>query len=178
MRPAGHVPLRWSCERESSCARRATSSRRGPPRGILDDFISVGRDGHSTDPTDRIFEGEANGTCRSLEAAPRTSHRKRRRDAAGHPPISDSRSVASIITCYLSGESMPALCNPNQILSSCICPGSGGEGTRTLEPPDCQSEMTERCAYLRFCRSEASEMGKVRCYCIIPGQPVAAFGRS
>jgi len=138
MRPAGHVPLRCSCERESSCARRATSSRRGPPRGILDDFISVGRDGHSTDPTDRIFEGEANGTCRSLEAAPRTSHRKRRRDAAGHPPISDSRSVASIITCYLSGESMPALCNPNQILSSCICPGGGGEGTRTLEPPDCQ----------------------------------------
>jgi len=45
-----------------------------------------------------------------------------------------------------------------------------GEGTRILEPPDCQSEMTERCAYLRFCSSGVSETGKVRCYCIIPGQ--------
>ena len=169
MRPAGHVPLRCSCERESSCARRATSSRRGPPRGILDDFISVGRDGHSTDPTDRIFEGEANGTCRSLEAAPRTSHRKRRRDAAGHPPISDSRSVASIITCYLSGESMPALCNPNQILSSCICPGGGGEGTRTLEPPDCQVAQYRRWSCrIVSCRRILARPG---------GRPVGRLGR-
>ena len=58
----------------------------------------------------------------------------------------------NLATTRAAQELSAALCHPNQILSSCICPASGGEGTRTLEPPDCQSEMTERCAYLRFCR--------------------------
>ena len=38
----------------------------------------------------------------------------------------------------------PQLCNPNQILSSCICPAGGREGTRTLEPPDCQVAQYRR----------------------------------
>ncbi len=43
-----------------------------------------------------------------------------------------------VLTDRSTGSSS-ALCNPNQILLTCIIPGGGGEGTRTLEPPDCQS---------------------------------------
>jgi hypothetical protein len=78
------------------------------------------------------------------------------------------------LPCFGRSSEIPALTRENVVIPTT----GGGEGTRTLEPPDCQSEMTERCAYLQFCRSGVSEMGKVRCYCIIPGQPVAALGGS